>query len=375
VSRFRTAASLGLALLGALATLAAPAPANAAAGLPRPDHVVVVVMENHSYSEIVGSSSAPYITSLAGQGANFSQSFAVTHPSEPNYLELFSGSTQGVTDDSCPHTFSTANLGSELIGAGLTFTGYSESMPSDGYTGCTSGTYARKHNPWVNFTNVPSTSNRTFAAFPADYTTLPTTSFVVPNLCDDMHDCSISTGDTWLKNNIDGYAQWAKTHNSLLVVTFDEDDSSQSNQIPTLFVGAGVTPGTYGEHITHDNVLRTIEDFYDLPHAGNSANVSPITDVFGAGGGLNTVTVTNPGSQSAKTGTAVSLQIQATDSAAGQTLTYGATGLPAGLSINPTTGLITGTPTTTGTSTVTVTATDTTSASGSATFTWRITKH
>ncbi|MFL6055546.1 MAG: alkaline phosphatase family protein [Actinoallomurus sp.] len=372
MSRFRTAALLGLALLSALA---APAPANAAAGLPRPDHVVVVVMENHSYSEIIGSSSAPYINSLASQGANFSQSFAVTHPSEPNYLELFSGSTQGVTDDSCPHTFSTPNLGSELIGAGLTFTGYSENMPSDGYTGCTSGTYARKHNPWVNFTNVPSTDNRTFAAFPTDYTTLPTTSFVVPDLCNDMHDCSISTGDTWLKNNIDAYAQWAKTHNSLLILTFDEDDSTMGNQIPTLFVGAGVTPGTYSEHITHDNVLRTIEDFYNLPYAGNSANASPITDVFGAGGGQNTVTVTNPGNQSTTKGTAVSLQIQATDSAAGQTLTYSATGLPAGLSINPATGLITGTPTTTGTSTVTVTAIDTTNASGSVTFTWRITKH
>ncbi|GAB3969631.1 hypothetical protein GCM10029978_041300 [Actinoallomurus acanthiterrae] len=369
--RSRIAALIGLTLA---VPLVASAPANAAAGLPRPDHVVVVVMENHSYSEIVGNSSAPYITSLAGQGANFSQSFAVTHPSEPNYLELFSGSTQGVTDDSCPHTFSAANLGSELIGAGLTFTGYSENMPSDGYTGCTSGTYARKHNPWVNFTNVLAADNRTYTSFPTDYSTLPTVSFVVPNLCDDMHDCSVGTGDTWLKNNIDAYAQWAKTHNSLLVLTWDEDDSSQSNQIPTVMVGAGVTPGTYSEHITHDNVLRTIEDFYGLPYAGNSAGVSPITDVFGGGGGQNTVTVTNPGSQSTRKGAAVSLQVQAGDSATGQTLTYRASGLPSGLSINSATGLITGTPTTTGTSTVTVTATDTTNASGSATFTWRITK-
>jgi hypothetical protein len=344
--------------------------AHAAGGLPRPDHVVVVVMENHSYSSIIGSSSAPYINGLAGQGALFSQSFAVTHPSQPNYLELFSGSTQGITDDSCPHTFSTANLGSELIGAGLTFTGYSETMPSDGYTGCTSGQYARKHSPWINFSNVPVADNRTYAAFPTNFTTLPTVSFVIPNLTDDMHSGTIQQGDTWLRNNIDAYAQWAKTHNSQLIVTWDEDDSSGTNQVPTIEVGAGVTTGTYSEHITHDNVLRTLEDFYNLPYAGKSANVSPISDIFG--GTAHTVTVTNPGNQSGTVGTAASLQIHASDSASGQTLTYSATGLPAGLSINSSTGLISGKPTTAGTSTVTVKAADTTGASGTASFTWTV---
>ncbi|HEU5356685.1 MAG TPA: alkaline phosphatase family protein, partial [Actinocrinis sp.] len=142
-SRLRTA----LAALAPIAALAVPltvsAPAHAAAGLPKPDHLVVVIEENHSYADVIGSSSAPYINSLAAQGAGFTQSFAVAHPSEPNYLALFAGSTEGLSSDSCPHTYSTANLGSELIAAGLTFTGYSESMPSDGYTGCTSGEYAR----------------------------------------------------------------------------------------------------------------------------------------------------------------------------------------------------------------------------------------
>ncbi|MFE0027917.1 alkaline phosphatase family protein [Amycolatopsis sp. NPDC059021] len=261
-----------------VAGLLAAQPMASAAGVPRPDHVVVVVMENHSYKEIVGSSSAPYLTSLANGGANFSQSFAVTHPSEPNYLALFSGSTQGLTDDSCPHTYSSANLGSRLIGAGNSFVGYSESMPSDGYTGCTSGQYARKHNPWVNFTNVPASSNLRFSRFPTDYTTLPNVSFVVPNLCNDMHDCSISTGDTWVRNNIDAYAQWAKTHNSLLIVTFDEDDRSQNNQIPTIFSGQHVKTGKYTEHITHYNVLRTLEDAYGLACTGSACSATPITD-------------------------------------------------------------------------------------------------
>ena len=249
--------------------------------LPRPEHVVVVMMENHSYSDIIGNSDAPYINALAAQGASFSRSYAVTHPSEPNYLALFSGSTTGLDDDSCPHTFTGPNLASELAAAGLTFAGYSESMPKDGYTGCTAGEYARKHNPWVNFTNVPSADNRTFAAFPADYAKLPTVAFVVPNLNDDMHDGTIAQGDSWLKANIGGYAQWAKTHDSELVVTWDEDDNSSDNQIPTIIVGAHVRPGTYDEQITHYSLLRTIEDFYRLPAAAESAGTAPISDAFG----------------------------------------------------------------------------------------------
>src|SRR6476660_718004 len=206
-----TAATARAGQAGTAAAPVDPAATVTANGVPRPDHVVVVVEENHAYNSIIGSSSAPYINSLAGQGALFTQSYGVTHPSEPNYLALFSGSTQGLTDDSCPHTYSTANLGQELTAAGLSFTGYSESMPSNGYTGCSSGSYYRKHNPWVNFTNVPASSNLTFASFPTTYSSLPTVSFVIPNQLDDMHDGSVSTGDTWLKSHLDGYAQWAKT--------------------------------------------------------------------------------------------------------------------------------------------------------------------
>ena len=201
----------------ALTVVGLASPANAA--LPRPAHIVILIDENHAFSQINGP--ATYLTSLAKGGALFTQSFAIRHPSEPNYLALFSGSTQSVTNDSCPHTFTGANLASRLNAASLTFAGYSESMPSDGYTGCTSGPYARKHNPWVNFSNVPSSQNLRFSRFPTDFTTLPTVSIVVPNLNDDMHDGSVSTGDTWAKNHIDAYAQWAKTHNSLLIVTFD----------------------------------------------------------------------------------------------------------------------------------------------------------
>jgi len=270
-----------LALVGAGLTAAAPTTARAATSVPRFDHIVLVMFENKASSQITASS-APYFQSLAAQGASFSQSYAITHPSQPNYIALFSGSTQGVTSDSCPKTFGVDNLGHQLIAAGLTFRGYSESMPSAGYTGCSSGTYMRKHNSWVDFGNVPAASNLTYASFPAssNYASLPTVSFVTPNMCNDMHDCSIGTGNTWLRNNMDAYAQWAKTHNSLLIVTFDEDNSLSLNHIYTSFVGAGVKVGSYSEKITHYTVLRTIEAAYGLSALDGAASVSPITDVW-----------------------------------------------------------------------------------------------
>jgi hypothetical protein len=275
-----TVAAATLALLGAGLSAAAPQ-AQAAASVPRFDHIVLVMFENKASSQIT-SSSAPYFTSLAGQGAKFSQSYAITHPSQPNYIALLSGSTQGVTSDACPKTFTGENLAHQVSAAGLTFTGFSESMPSNGYTGCSSGTYMRKHNSWVDFSNVPSSANLTYTSFPssANYASLPTVSFVTPNMCDDMHDCSISTGNSWLQSHLDAYAQWAKTNNSLLIVTFDEDNSLSLNHIYTAFVGAHVAAGTYSEKITHYTVLRTIESAYGLAAIGGAASVSPVTDVW-----------------------------------------------------------------------------------------------
>ncbi|MGC1211576.1 MAG: alkaline phosphatase family protein [Micromonospora sp.] len=268
-----------VALAAAGCRPAAPTPTSSD-GLPSYDHIVVVVEENHSYGEIVDNANAPYLATLGTNGATMTQSFAVTHPSEPNYLALFSGSTQALANDSCPHTYSAENLGHQLIMAGQTFAGYSESMPSPGYSGCVDGRYARKHSPWVNFTNVPSSSNLRFADFPTDYARLPRLSIVAPDLCHDMHDCSVPAGDTWLKNNLGGYATWAKTHNSLLVVTFDEDDRSADNRIPTIFFGAHVATGGYGQRITHYTVLRTLQNLTGVGCTGNSCAAGPITRIW-----------------------------------------------------------------------------------------------
>jgi hypothetical protein len=290
--RTRAPRTVCLLLAGILATRLAPAnraPAPAgtepeletATPLPRPDHTVVVILENHAYADVIGNGSAPYIASLRNAGANFTDSHAVTHPSQPNYLALFEGDTENLSDNSCPHTFRAANIAIGLLTSGQTFLGYAESMPSNGYTGCDSGNYARRHNPWVNYANVPASVNVTFGAFPADYDELPTVAYVVPDLCHDMHDCSVATGDAWLRSWLDGYVQWAGSHNSLFVLTFDEDGgNTATNQIPTIFVGPMVQPGDYGARIDHYKVLRTLEDMYGLLPTGKAANAEPITGIW-----------------------------------------------------------------------------------------------
>ena len=269
--------------LAVAVVLMAGAPASPA--LPRPAHIVIVVEENKLYSRIIGNPEAPYINSLASRGAVFANYFALTHPSQPNYLALFSGSTQGVSTNGSPASgspFATPNLATGLAGAGLTFAGYCEGLPAAGSLEPVHENYRRRHNPWSNFSNVPANSNLPFTDFPTSdrYASLPTVAFVIPDLIHDMHSGTIATGDEWLRNNLDPYIQWAAANNSLFILTFDESDSPETNHILTLMVGPMVKPGSYSEPVNHLHLLRTIEDLYGLPYAGDSSTVAPILDVW-----------------------------------------------------------------------------------------------
>ncbi len=282
---YRALRLVGAAALAALvATPLLPRVGLAAAAMPQPAHVVIVVEENRSEARIIGSKSTPFINALAANGANMAESFAETHPSEPNYLALFAGSTFGVTADTCPvNGGNTPNLASELLATGYTFIGYAEGLPAVGSTACSAGKYARKHVPWANFTNVPPANSLPFSAFPmGNYANLPTVSFVIPNNDDNMHDGSVAQGDAWLSRQLSGYANWAVANNSLLIVTWDEDDDGPRNQIPTVIYGAHVQPGTYNEQISHYNVLSTVEQMYGLPKTGNAANAPAIATIWGA---------------------------------------------------------------------------------------------
>ncbi len=274
-----TSAVTGRASAGAPSAPAASGAQRAA--VPEPAHTVVVVMENHGYADIIGNPAAPFINGLARRGALLTRSYAITHPSEPNYLALFSGSPQGIADDGCPYRFATPNLAADLSKAGKTFAGYAEDLPGPGSPVCSAGDYARKHVPWADFSNVPGSVSLPFTSFPATaFARLPSVSFVIPNLCHDMHDCGVATGDSWLRANVGRYADWAMRHDSLLVLTWDEDDGSQANHITTIFAGQMVRPGRYAEPATHYTVLATIEAAYKLPRDAQAAAAAPITDIW-----------------------------------------------------------------------------------------------
>jgi acid phosphatase len=245
--------------------------------------VLIVVFENKNYEQIIDDAQAPYLTQLAREGANLTDAHGETHPSQPNYVALFSGDTHGVTNDACPQDLGGApTLATQLSTAGLSFTGFSEGLPAPGFTGCSSpdGQYARKHNPWVDFSSTPPGANLPMTALPADYAALPTVGVVIPDMCHDMHDCPVSTGDTWARDHLAGYVQWARTHNSLLVVTFDEDDGRSQNHIATVLVGPMVRAGNVAGRADHYTLLRTVEDMYGLPALGQAAHTAPLTGIW-----------------------------------------------------------------------------------------------
>lgn len=223
---------------------------------PKYDHVVVVILENHSFDQISQAGSAAYLGRLAKGGAIFENSYGVAHPSQPNYFALFSGLTHGVHDDGM-HSFAGPNLAARLRAHGKTFAGYIEAGSP------------RKHNPWESFADAKGFET-SLTDFPYDYARLPSVSFVIPNLKNDMHDGTIKQADTWLKDHLGGYANWSRKNNSLLIVTFDEDDYHNENHIFTVFYGFGVNPGRYSEFIDHYTVLRTIEDIESIPPLGAS---------------------------------------------------------------------------------------------------------
>jgi hypothetical protein len=288
------------------------ATAAGAQSLPRPDHIVIVIEENKAFTDVIGSSAAPYINSLPARGALLTNYSGLHHPSQPNYIELFSGNKQNVCTDTCPTAASinAPNLAASLLAAGRTFVGYAENLPDLTTCGPTSQQYARKHCPWLDFKGIPAGASRKFGSFPATptgFAFLPTVAFVIPDLFNDMHSAKtsggnptqkeVTQGDVWLKANLDAYATWAATHNSLLIITWDEDSSHYNmptscangintppgNRIATLILGQHVIPGsTSSTPYTHYNLLRTIEKMYGLTPIGNSTATSaqPITGIW-----------------------------------------------------------------------------------------------
>jgi hypothetical protein len=243
--------------------------------------VIWIVMENKPASAVLGVPEAPYLDRLARQCAHAATYFAVSHPSLPNYLALTSGSTQGVTDDAGPasHPVGGPSVFSEAAAARVGWAAYAESMPSACFHGDTP-LYAVRHNPATYYTSLASScaahdrplGSPTTGPFVRQLRSgaLPGFTFVTPNICDDMHDCGVATGDAWLRammNTIVGSRTYAVGRTAVFV-TWDEDDGSSSDQVALLAVAPSVRPGTTARgRFGHTALLRTTEAMLGLPVA------------------------------------------------------------------------------------------------------------
>jgi phosphatidylinositol-3-phosphatase len=266
--------------------------AGAQGTVPAFDHIFVIIMENHSYSQIIGSSQAPYINSLAGQYGLATDYRAVAHPSLPNYLALTGGSTFGVTSDCTTCFQNQPNIAVDRVGAsGRSWKTYQENYPGGCTTG-NSGEYAQKHNPFIYYDDIRTSPAECakivpFTRLSSDLTSVSSTPnyvWITPNLINDMHDGTISQGDTWLQQNVPSILNspaWT-TQKSLLFITWDEDNGSQNNQVATLVISKSTKAGFKSNvAYTHYSLLKTIETSWGLaPLTSNDSSATPMSDFF-----------------------------------------------------------------------------------------------
>jgi hypothetical protein len=275
-----------LLLLAAVLFLCAGAQA-APRPVPAFGHVVVVVLENKARDQVLGNRDAPAFNAFARRGAVLAGYRGVTHPSLPNYLALVSGSTHGVTTDCTSCTVPGRSLADTLEASGRTWKTFAEGLPRPGWTGPRLRRYAKKHVPFLYFRRVLSSPARLRRVVPLRLLStdlaarrLPDFALVVPDLCHDMHDCSVVTGDEWLGRFV---PRLLKLQDTVVFVLFDESDGADPG-VPALALGPLVRPGSrFGRPISHYGLLRTIEDGFGLPRLGRSSGAVPVTGIWKEG--------------------------------------------------------------------------------------------
>ena len=278
------------AACGGSAAATVPKIAPHSVRLPRFTHVVVVVFENHEASSIAGNPDAPTFNALARRYARLTNYDAVAHPSLPNYLALVSGSTHGITSDCTDCIVGARNLADTLGAAQRSWKTYAEDLPYPGFTGASAGRYAKKHDPLLYFRDVADSPVRRrhvvpFTRLAGDLRRhrLPDFSLIVPNLCDDMHDCSVATGDAWLKAHVVPLLHSPELRGGVVFVVFDEgtSDTGGGGRIEALALGPTVRRGARFTRATnHYGLLRTIEDAWGLPPLGLSRRGTPIGGIW-----------------------------------------------------------------------------------------------
>lgn len=262
--------------------------------VPAFDHIFIVIMENHGFGEIIGSPDAPYLNSLAAQYGLATNYVSVAHPSLPNYLALTGGDTFGISTD-CTDCFQDApNVAVDRIApSGRTWRAYMESLPSPGFVG-DAYPYMQKHNPFIYYDDIRTDPAQAAGVVPysrlatdlATTESTPAFGWITPNMINDMHDGTVAQGDSWLAEQIPtllASPAWTE-QNSLLVITFDEDDNEPGNQVATLVIAGGVPAGFRSPApYTHYSLLATIEAAWGLsPLTSNDAEATAMADFFAA---------------------------------------------------------------------------------------------
>lgn len=270
-----------------LASPASPAAAVRASRVPRFRHVLVVVFENKERRDLAG---APTSARLARRYASLTGYDAVAHPSLPNYLALVSGSTQGISSDCTDCLVTARSLADTLTAAHRSWKTYAEDLPAPGWTGAFSASYAKKHDPFLYFRRVldqPSELRRVvpYAQLASDLADrqLPDFALIVPNLCHDMHDCPIKSGDAWLRTQIVPLLAKPALRQSVIFVVFDEGTSTigGGGNVEALALGPLVRKHAVSTQPTSEyGLLRTIEDAWRLPPLGQTAQAQPITGIW-----------------------------------------------------------------------------------------------
>lgn len=249
-------------------------------GVPHYGHVVWIVLENVGYS-VIGSPSAPYLNSLASACGLATNDVAVSHPSLPNYVALTSGSTQGITDDGEPstHPLASPSIFSEL---GNNWRALVESMPSR-CDRITSGDYAARHNPAVYYRSLESSCQRNDLPMSLPLNLSARFTFIVPNICNDMHSCPVATGDAWLRRMVPTIlaSPLYQSQSLALFITFDENNLRASNRVPTLVVAPSVPRGDrVGTSFNHYSLLRTTESLLHLGLLGGARTAHSMVGPF-----------------------------------------------------------------------------------------------
>jgi len=276
----------------ALVLACEPSPSRRGGGVPQAGHVFIVTEENHDYADVIDSSSTPYLDSLAQQNGLATQYYANTHPSIGNYFML--GTGQIITNDDSYSTIVTVdNVVRRLRAAGKTWKSYAEDIPSVGYTGGDVGGYARKHNTFALLSDVANDSTQRrnlvpFTQFATDLAngTLPDYSNIVPNLCNDAHDCSLATADTWLQTHIAPLLASATfQQDGLLIITFDEAGSDNTNgggRIAWVVVSPKAKRGYQSTTLyQHQSTLRlTLEALGVTQFPGAAATAPAMSEFF-----------------------------------------------------------------------------------------------